>query len=302
MLLSDSGGGANQLVSIPGVELPQGQQNVPIKFNSVGLDYFATVGTHLIEGRDFTAADGPSGARVALISRTMARRFWPGKNALGQHMVADGKDVHIIGVVEDATINRIHEAPEPYMYLPFAQSPIDWGTLIVETRGDPGMMVATIRSEIGNVDPKVPVEVRTLRSLMQQAFWEDQTAAVFVGALGIMGMFLAAIGLYGVIAFLADRRRHEIGIRMALGADHQNVLRLVLSQGLRLAVIGVVVGLAVSFAVTRLMADLLYGVRPRDPVTFAASSAGVFLIALVASYIPAWRATRVDPIVALRHE
>jgi putative ABC transport system permease protein len=302
VLLSDSGGGADQRVSIPGVELPQGQPNVPIKFNAVGQNYFDTVGTRLIEGRDFTAADGPSSARVVLISQTMARRFWPGKDVLGQRLVADGKDCQVVGVVEDAKINEIHEAPEPYMYFPFAQSPIGWGTLIVEAQGDPLTVVAGIRSEIRSVDQKVPVGVRTLHYLMQQAFWEDQTAAAFVGALGILGMFLAAIGLYGVIAFLVNRRRHEIGIRMALGAEHRDVLLLVLSRGLRLAAIGIVVGLAVALAVTRLMSGFLYGVRPRDPVTFVVSSAIVILIALVASYIPARRATKVDPMVALRYE
>jgi predicted permease len=302
VLLSDSGGGADQRVSIPGVELPRGQPNVPVKFNAVGVNYFATCGTRLIEGRDFTAADGPSSARVVLISQTMARRFWPRKDALGQYIVADGKNFRIIGVVEDAKINGIHEAPEPYMYFAFAQSPIDWGTLIAEVRGDSQTMVAAIRSEIGSVDQKVPVGVRTLHYLMQQAFWEDQTAAAFVGALGVLGIFLAAIGLYGVIAFLVNRRRHEIGIRMALGAEHQDVLRLILSQGLSLAAIGIVVGLGVSLTVTRLMSVLLYGVRPRDPVTLAVSSAVVILIALVASYIPARRAMRTDPMVALRYE
>ncbi len=302
VLLSDSGGGADQRVSIPGVELPQGQPNIPVKFNAVGLDYFETIGTRLIEGRDFTAADNHLRARVVLISQTMARRFWPGRDPLGQHIVADGKGFQIIGVVEDAKINGIHEAPEPYMYFPFAQSRIGEGTLIVETRGDPRTMLAAIRSEIASVDPKVPLAIRTLNYLLQQAFWADQTAAAFVGALGIMGMFLAAIGLYTVIAFLVSRRRHEIGIRMALGAEHHDVLRLVVSQGLKLAAIGIVIGLAVSLAVTRLMSDLLYGVRPRDPVTFAVSSAVVILIALVASYIPARRATRVDPMIALRYE
>src|SRR5208282_5415421 len=193
-----------------------------------------------------------------------------------------------------------HEAPEPYMYFPFAQSPINWGTLIVETRGDPRTMVAAIRREIGNVDQNVPVGVRTLNYLLQQAFWEDQTAAGFVGALGMMGMFMAATGLYGLISFLVNRRRHEIGIRMALGAERRDVLRLVLSEGLRLAGIGIVVGCCISLGVTRLMSGLLYGVRPRDPITFATSSAVVILIALVASYIPARRAMRVDPMVALR--
>jgi predicted permease len=302
VLLSDSGGGADQRVSIPGVDLPQRQPSIPIKFNTVGLGYFGTEGTRLIAGRDFAATDGPSDPRVVVVSQTMAHRFWPGKKALGEHIVADGKDAQIVGVVEDAKINDIHEAPEPFMYFPFAQSPIDWGTLIVETRGDSRTMVAPIRSEIVNLDPKVKVGVRTLSYLMKQAFWQDQTAAAFAGALAIMGMFLAAIGLYGVIAFLVNRRRHEIGIRMALGAEDKDVLRAMLSDGLGVATIGIAVGLAVSLGATRLMSNLLYGVRPRDPVTLAVSSVVVILIALVASYIPARRATKVDPIEALRYE
>jgi len=302
VMLSDSGGGADQRVSIPGVELPQGQPNVAIKFNIVGLNYFETIGTHLIEGRDFTAADGSSRSKVVLISQTMARRFWPDKDVLGKHIVANGKDFQIIGVVEDAKINQIHEASEPYMYFPFAQSPIGGGTLIVETRGDPRSMVAAIRIDIESVNQKVPVEIRTLTYLMQQAFWADKTAAAFVGALAVMGMFLATIGLYAVITFQVNRRRHEIGIRMALGAAHHDILRLVVTQGLRLAAIGITVGLVISFAVTWLISSMLYGVKPRDPLTFAVSSAVIVLIALVASYIPARRATRVDPMVALRYE
>jgi putative ABC transport system permease protein len=305
MLLSDSGGGADQRVSIPGVELPQGQPTIPIKFNTVGPDYFETLGTRVVEGREFTATDGASGARVVLISRTMARRFWPGKDSLGRHIVVQGKECQIVGVVEDAKINGIHENPEPYMYFPFAQTPTDWGTLIVETSGDPRIqpaVVAAIRSEIRSMDPKVGVSVRTLGYLMQQAFWQDQTAAGSVGALGMLGMFLAAVGLYGVISYLVSRRGHEIGIRMALGAERRDVVRLVLSQGLRLAAIGTGIGLAVSLAVTRLMSGLLYGVKPWDPLTFAFSSAVVFLVALAACYIPARRATKVDPMVALRYE
>jgi predicted permease len=303
MLLTDSGGGADVHVSIPGFELPQGQMNVPIKFNTVGPGYFETLGTVRVEGRDFTAADGPSGARVVLISQTMARRFWPGKDAIGRHIVVEGKlDCQIVGVVEDAKINSIHEDPEPYIYFPFAQVPMDWGTLIVETAGDPRTMVAAIRAEIRSVEPKTPVDVHTLRYVMQQQLWQDQTAAGSVGVLGMLGVFLAAVGLYGVISYLVNRRRHEIGIRMALGAERRDVLRLVLAQGLRLAAIGTGIGLLASLAVTRLMADLLYGVRPRDPVTFAISSVVVILVALAASYFPARRATKVDPMVALRYE
>lgn len=302
VLLSDSGGGAELRVSIPGVELPQGQANIPIKFNAVSPRYFRTMGTRILAGNDFTPANDTAAPRVVVISQTMARRFWPGKEAIGQRIMVEDKDYQIVGVAEDAKINQIHEAPEPYMYLPFAQVPSDWGTLIVETAGDSRAWLTTIRSGIQSVDPKVPIEVRTLHYLMQQALWQDQMTAGFAGTLGMLGMFLAAVGLHGVIAYMVNRRRHEIGIRMALGAQRQDVLRLVLGQGLRLAAIGTGVGLMASLAAMRLLSSLLYGVRPTDPLALAGSLALVMLVAVTASYIPARRATRVDPIVALRHE
>ena len=308
MLLTGSGGGANVHVSIPGFELPQGQPNIPIKFNAVGPGYFETLGTVRVEGRDFTATDGPSGAHVVIVSQTMARRFWPGKDAVGRHIVIEEKpwsllgDFQVVGVVEDAKIIHVHEDPEPYMYISFAQAPREWGTLIVETAGDPRTIVAGIRSEIRSQNAKVPVEIYTLHYLMQQAFWQDQTAASSVGVLGMLGVFLAAVGLYGVISYLVNRRRHEIGVRMALGAERQDVLCLVLAQGLTLAAVGTGIGLLASLAVTRLMSDLLYGVRPRDPLTFALSSVVVVVVALAATYFPARRATKVDPMVALRYE
>jgi predicted permease len=303
MPLSDSGGGATRRVSIPGVELPQGQQSVPIKFNSVSAGYFDSVGTHRLKGRAFTDADGATTARIVIVSKAMALRYWPGQDALGRHIVADGKDYEIVGIAQDVKINRIHEAPEPYLYLPSGQSTFGDGTLIVVGTGDTRALVAAVRSQLRSLDPNVPaIQIRTMDYLMRQAFWEDQTAASFVGVLGMLGMFLAAIGLYGVIAFLASQRRHEIGIRMALGAARRDVLRLVLSHGLGLAAIGVGTGMAASLAVMRLLATLLYGVKPTDPLAFASSAVLVIAVAAAASYFPARRATRVDPMVALRYE
>ena len=302
MLLTDSGGGAEQRVAIPGVVLPQGQPNIPIKFNSVGPGYFQTVGTRILEGRDFGSSDNPAGGKVVLISEAMARRFWPGADAIGRHIIAEGKDCQIIGVVEDVKINDVHEAPEPYIYFPFAQAPLDWGTLIVNTAGNPLALTGTIRSAIRREDQNVPVDVFTLHFIMQEAYWGDQMAAGFVGGLSVLGIFLASVGLYGVIAYRVNRRRHEIGIRLALGAERSDVLRLVLGQGLRLAAIGTGAGLAAAFAGTRLMSNLLYGVKPDDPLAFAASSLITILVALTASYVPALRATRVEPNAALRYE
>jgi predicted permease len=302
VLLSDSGGGAAQRVSIPGVELPQGQLSVPIKFDAVGINYFRAVGTRLIEGRGFNSGDAPSTSRVVILSRTMAERFWPGQEVLGRQIIADGAACQIVGVAEDARINGIHETPESYMYFPFAQLPGGEGTLIVDAEGNSKALNARILSEIQRVDRNVPVSVRTVHYLMQQAFWADQIAAGFIGALGALGVFLGAIGLYGVVAFTVSRRSREIGIRMALGAERKDVLRLVLRHGLALAAIGAGIGLGASFAAMRLLSTMLYGIRPTDPLTFAGSSALVILVALAASWIPARRAASIDPMQSLRTE
>jgi putative ABC transport system permease protein len=302
VLLSDSGGGMARRVSIPGVELPQGQLSIPIKFDTVDGNYFRTIGTRLIEGREFNSGDNPSAGRVVVISQTMAERFWPGQEVLGRQIVAEGTSCQIVGIVENAKINTLHEAPEPYMYFPFAQMPSEDGTLIVEAESNPKELTARIRSVIQRVDRNVPISVRTLHYLMQQAFWPDQMAAGFVGALGLLAIFLGAIGLYGVVAFTVNRRSREIGIRMALGAERNNILRLVLGQGLALAAIGTGIGLLASLVVMRLLSTLLYGVRPTDPLAFAGSSALVVLMALAASWFPARRAASIDPMQSLRTE
>jgi predicted permease len=302
VLLSDSGGGLEQRVSIPGVELPQGQLSIPIKFDTVDGNYFRTVGTRLIAGRDFNSGDIPLGARVTVVSQTMAERFWPGQEVLGRQIVADGTACQIVGVVEDAKVNSIHETPEPYLYFPFAQQPSEDGTIIVEADGSSKALTARILSELQRVDRNVPVSVRTVDYLMQQAFWEDQIAAGFVGVLGALGIFLGAIGLYGVVAFTVSRRSREIGIRMALGAERKDVLRLVLRQGLTLAAIGAGIGLVASFAAMRLLSTMLYGVKPTDPLAFVGSAVLVILVALAASWLPARRAASIDPMQALRTE
>jgi len=302
VLLSESGGGTQQRVSIPGVELPQGQLSVPIKFDAVDGNYFRAIGTSLIEGREFNSGDSPSASPVVIVSRTMAERFWPNKQVLGSEIVADGVARQIVGVAEDAKINSVHETSEPYMYFPFAQLPGGEGTLIVEAEDNTPALTGRILSEIQRVDRNVPVSIRTLRYLMQQAFWADQIAAGFVGALGALGIFLGTIGLYGVVAFTVSRRSREIGIRMALGAEKGDIMRLVLGHGLALAAVGAAIGLIASFAVMRFLSTLLFGVRPTDPLTFTCSSALVILVALAASWIPARRAASIDPMQSLRME
>ena len=302
VLLSDSGGGAQRRISIPGVELPQGQTTIPVKFNAVDSSYFQTVGTHLLDGRAFTMADGPNSARVAIVSRAMAERYWPSSTVIGRQIVVDGKFCQIVGVAEDAKIIHPHETLEPYVYLPFAQWSRGEASLILETDKETGSVIVAMRNVLQNMDRKAPFDVRTIHYLMQQAFWEDRIEAVFVGILGLLAIFFGALGLYGVIAFAVNRRRREIGIRMALGAERNDVVRMVLREGMAFAAMGSAFGLIASLFTMRVLSSMLYGVKPTDPLVFAGSVAIVVAVSLAASWFPARRAASVDPIEALRAE
>jgi len=302
--LSGSGGGVEAKVSIPGVELPPGQDSLRLHFNSVGLDYFRTVGARILRGRDFTKEDEASHHYAMLINETMARRFWPSKDPIGQVVkVQQRVDFEIIGVVEDGKNEHIHEAAEPYGYVFFAQVPTGEGTLLVETAGDPRALVDPVKREIRAVDKDVVFFlIITLKQLMQSALWDDKMPALLIGILALLGMFLAAVGLYGVTAFMVNRRTREIGIRMALGAQRNEVLEFILAGSAKLTSAGILIGLAAAFAASRVMSSYLYGVRPRDPLVFTLCSLAALIVALLAAYIPARRATKVDPIVALRYE
>jgi putative ABC transport system permease protein len=303
MLLSEFGGGASCAVSIPGVEPPPGQKSFVIKFNTVGQDYFQTVGTRILRGREFDSREEALTNRSVLISNSMARRFWPNTDPIGRSIVVEGSEYQIIGLVQDGRIADIHEALEPYIYFPFAQKRTGDAAIIVETSGDPRQLVAAVKREIRAVDKNVIfISVHTLRDLMAWALWFDRIFFFFAGVLGCLGMFLTGVGLYAVVAYLAGRRTHEIGIRMALGARRQDVLALVLKQGLRPALTGIVVGIAAAAAVARQLSSMLYGIAPTDPAVFLGGSVLVLAIALLASYIPARRATKVDPMEALRYE
>jgi predicted permease len=302
--LSGGGGGVELRASIPGIELPEGQQSVAVRFNAVGPDYFQTVGTRILKGRHFTSGDSANSPKVVLVSETMARRFWADRDPIGHTLRVEKKDYEIIGVVEDVKINHLHESPEPYMYFPFAQTSYS-GALIVETTSDPSRWIPAVKREIRAVDKTaVVVWIQTGASVFRSepTVYAQRMATGLVGSLSLLGMFLASVGLYGVVAYLVNRRTHEIGIRVALGAGRKDVLSLVLRQGLNLVLIGALIGLALAFATTRFMSSMLYGVKPTDPIALAGSALLAGVVALLACYIPARRATKVDPMVALRYE
>jgi putative ABC transport system permease protein len=303
ILLSGSGGGLSATVSVRGVHLPGEQPTMPVSFNSVGPEYFRTVGTRILAGRDFSASDGPQSQKVVVVSEAMAKRFWPGRDAIGHSLTISGADYQIVGIAEDAKIIHVHEPFQPYMYLPIGQSLPTRGALILQTRGDTRLLVSEVKAEIHKADPDLAIwQVQTSKELLAWAMWDDAMSAKVAGTLSALGIFLATIGLFGVISYLVTRQTHEIGIRLALGARSQDVLATILGQGLRLAAVGTVIGVIAGLAVMRLMASALYGVSPDDPWSFAAAALVTLTIALLACYIPARRATKVDPMVALRYE
>ncbi len=299
-----SEGGTAQGVEIPGRQLSAGEFTPQVKFNIVDRNYFRTLGIPLLKGRDFDGHDGPGTPKVVIVSETMARRFWPGEDPVGRfiHTMDNpaGVDRQVIGVVGDARINSVQETAESYFYLPHTQS--NRGMLLLaETTGDPLKLADIVRAEVVALDSSVPVlDVSTLGLLIRASTFEQETAVTVAGALGAIGLFLAAVGLYGVISYTVVQRTREIGIRMALGAQYSEAMALILRQGLCLATIGTGIGLIGALATTRLLEKSLYGVSPYDPLTFACVAALMLAVALAASYIPARRATKVDPVAALR--
>ena len=303
ILLSGSGGGMNVPVSVPGFQLPEGQSSIPINLNAVGPNYFQTVGTRILEGRDLTFADGPQSQKVVVISRFMARRFWPRDDALGKFVKIGKEDTLIVGVAEDPKINWLREDPTPYMYLPYAQTQYNGGALIVEASGKADAVISLLRREIHNYHATLIIfGVDTIHSLLDLSTFDLVFESRLIAVLSLVGVFLAAIGLYGVVGFIVRSHTREIGIRLALGAGVRQVKSLFLLRGLRLALAGVLLGALASLAVGRLVARFLFDVQPYDPVCLALAAAAVTAIALLACYLPARRATKVDPMEVLRYQ
>jgi len=290
-------------VVIPGVQPPPGTGHFEIRYNIVAPKFFATVGARIEKGREFNPFDLPSTALVVIINDVMAERFWPGQNPLGRSLQIGKKAFQIVGVAEAGRYVRLHETIQPYLYLPFTQVFSFECVLFVETTGDPRSFLPAILKETAAVDKNLPiVDAVTFKDYMREVLSEERSRTELLAGLGILGIFLAAVGLYATVAYHASRRSHEIGIRMALGARRNDVLNLVLQQGLRFGGIGAVIGLIGALAASRLMSEVIYGVTLLDPLSYLAAILAAISMALLASYLPARRATKVDPMVALRHE
>jgi predicted permease len=291
---------------VPGVQLPQGRETFSADWNSVEPGYFDTMGIRLIAGRDFQDTDRAGAPRVAIVNSEMARQLWPGQDPIGRMLEIDpggGREpTTVIGVAPDLHVISLGAPPEPYIYVPLAQSYISRVSLIVRNRTATSAL-PQVRSLLREMNASLPiVEAMPLSEVTAIGLVPQRVAAAVAGSLGLVGLLLAATGIYGVTAYAVSRRTREIGIRMALGADPGQVLRLVLRQGLVLAAIGIVFGIGAGAAGSQVLQSLLFGVGTLDPLTFVGASLLFGAITVLASYIPARRAAQVDPVVALRTE
>jgi putative ABC transport system permease protein len=302
----ESGGGANKVVWIPGLQTAPGDDGVRVGYTVVSPGYFSTMGTRILLGRAIDGRDIQTSKPVAVVNENCARRLWPGQDPIGQHFRvggSQGRDVEVVGIAQDGHYNEAVEDQRPYLFLPMFQESYGDAVLLVSTKVDPRSMVGSVRQELHSIDRNALVlATMTMDEHMQYALFENRLLVKLVTSVGVLGLVLAAVGLYGVISYSVSRRTHEIGVRIALGAERWDILRLVIARGGRLALIGVGIGLVAALGVSRVMTNLLFGVGPTDPLTFTVVSAVLFFVALMACYIPARRATRVDPIVALRYE
>ncbi len=271
--------------------------------NTVDLDYFRTLGIPITEGRDFSGYDRAGSVPVAIINETMAARFWPHQNPIGKRFEFSGDTFFrvIAGVAKTANYQSLGEAPQICVYIPLRQNFAAGMVLYARTEADPSTALSALQRELRGIDPQIPIEdVRTGRKVIDQALWGAKLGAGLLSIFGFLALGLASIGLYGMMAYSVSQRRREIGLRMALGAEQSGVLALVLRQGMQLVAIGVAVGIAVSLLADRALSTLLFGVSPLDPVSLGTASLVLLLVALAACYLPARRASRVDPLLALR--
>ena len=271
--------------------------------NTVDLDYFAVMDIAFTAGRDFAPADRDDALPVAIINQTMAARYWPGQDPIGRRLKLAGDSAYrqIVGVVKTANYQQFNEAPQPCIYVPLRQNYSDAMVLYVRTRRDPSGVLDGLQRTVRAIAPDLEIhDVRTGGKIVDQALWGSKVGGALLGVFGMLALGLASVGLYGILAYTVSRRRHEIGVRMSLGADRSRVLWMILGQGMRLVVMGIAIGLAGALPIGRALGKMLYGLSVADPLSLAGASLMLVLVAALACYLPARRASRVDPLVALR--
>jgi len=299
------GGGLAGTIFREGEQTDPNNRGTLVGFDDVTPGHFATMRIPLISGRDFTDFDREKTTRVAVINEAMARAIWPDQDAIGKRfaIVSDPVLLQVIGVVGTTVVGQIGEDPQPVAYLPMRQQYSPFGTLVVRTNTNPEPLIGPVRAQIQPIDKNLAfTNAQTVQQILGQGLWAARMGAALLGLFGALALTLASIGIYGVLAYSVAQRTSEIGLRMALGAQPRQVLALVLRQGMLLALIGATAGILVALPVARQAAGLLYGVSATDPLTYVGITLLLMAVALLACYLPARRATRIDPLVALRVE
>lgn len=281
----------------------EGRQ-VAFDFATINPGYLQSMGIPLLKGRDFNDNDSKSAPDVLLVNEAFARKVWPGGDPVGKQMIVPGteKTGQVVGVVGTGKYRSLGEDPRPFVFRSLLQNYESRAAVVVRTSVSPAAMVETVRRAMAAIDPALAVQAETLKEHLSLALFAAEAAGALLGSFGLLALALAVVGLYGMLAYSVGQRTREIGIRTALGAQTNDVLRLVMLQGMKLAGIGIAIGLAAALFSTRLLEFLLYGISPTDPLAFVGVTAVFLGIVLLATYLPARRATKVDPIIALRYE
>jgi putative ABC transport system permease protein len=294
-----------------GTTFPEGQDDplkargILVAYNSISLGYFDAVRIPLHQGRVFDSLDRDGTRRVAVVSESMARLFWPGQNAIGRRFrsAVESSYREVVGVVGDIASIGTGAPPMPTAYLPIDQSYQSTLALVARTAAEPAVAMKPVIANVQRLDPNLAlVDARTMPQMISRGLWAPRAGAALFGVFGLLGLGLAALGIYGVMAYMVAQRTNEIGIRMALGARPGHVVRLVVGQGARLALAGILLGIAAGLALSRLISGLLFGIGAQDPATFCTVAATLGAVALLAAWLPALVAARIDPVLALRRE
>jgi len=292
---------------------PVAQEATSAAFNPVSADYFRTITSGILAGRDFTTDDNQDHPGVTIVNEAFARRYFPNEKVLGQRLRLSAPariwqnkkfdSFEVVGIARNVKSGGLKAEPEPAYYVPASQAPLGDMLVLIRTQGDPVSLIPSLRKTVWNIDPNQPIaDIKTMNQIVSGTMGQSRLNMILMGAFGGFALLLAAIGIYGLLSYAVTQRTQELGIRMALGAQVKDVLKLILKQGVSLALLGEVIGLLAAFASTRLLRGLLFGVSATDPLIFVAVFHLLAIVALIACYLPARRATKVDPLVALRNE